>query len=110
MNEKLFNLILFLVLVLTVTGLHQPQVYAETEILRATGLIQPVIQKEISAEISGKIEEVNYQVGDQINDDPLFSIYSQTASKELALAKENLEDAKLRLDQERERLAQARIG
>lgn len=110
MKRKLIFSGIILTMILTFTGLLQLEVSAETEILRATGLIQPVEEKEISAEISGKIEEINYQIGDKIADEPLFSITSQSARKELELAEENLGDTELRLEQERERLHQARIG
>lgn len=105
MKKKL----LLSILILTFISLSGTVVTAQTEILRATGLIQPVNQQEISSEISGKIENINYQVGERIDEEPLFTIFSQTARKELELAEESLADAKLRLAQEAERLLQAEI-
>ncbi|MFN2364329.1 MAG: efflux RND transporter periplasmic adaptor subunit [Halarsenatibacteraceae bacterium] len=108
MKKKL--LLSISIIILTLLSLSGTVVTAETEILRATGLIQPVIQIEISPEISGKIENINYQVGDRIKEEPLFTIFNQTARKELKLAEESLADAKLRFAQEEERLLQARIN
>ncbi|MFW5790313.1 MAG: efflux RND transporter periplasmic adaptor subunit [Halanaerobiaceae bacterium] len=108
MKKKL--LLSISILILTLIILSGAIVSAETEILRATGLIQPVRQIEISPEISGRIENINYQVGDKIKEEPLFTIINQTARKELKLAEESLADAKLRLAQEEERLLQARIN
>jgi len=98
------------IVILTFISLSGTVVIAETEILRATGLIQPVNQIEISPEVSGKIKNINYQIGDRIKEEPLFTLFSQIARKELELAEESLADAKLRLAQEEERLLQSRIN
>lgn len=110
MKRMFLSINLIFILVLIFGGLFQPGISAETEILRATGLIQPVDQKEISAEISGKIENINYQVGDNLEAEPLFTIINKTARKELELSEESLADSRLRLAQEKEKLNQARIG